>query len=284
MSSTWSAMPRPSCSRRSRCSIARRIDLAREGRAGMSTSGGRPFERRAMTDADPINPMRIFPSCRNGSRRMRSSPLTPVPGELVRPAPAVHRRRPRVSVWNAGDHGARCSLRDGAKWAHPGRPSIALVGDGAMQMNRMAELITVAQLLAAVDRSPTGRRGAAQQRPQPGDVGDEGDGELTEVRGLPVAARRRLRRLCSRPRPGRGESRRSRRARGGLGAGADGGPADSAGHPMRPRRATDTAPLDLRTGQVGGQGRVGGRRGSTGFIKQGIKQKVQEYLPGQKED
>jgi pyruvate dehydrogenase (quinone) len=32
----------------------------------------------------------------------------------------------------------------GAKWAHPDRPTIALVGDGAMQMNGMAELITVA--------------------------------------------------------------------------------------------------------------------------------------------
>jgi pyruvate dehydrogenase (quinone) len=33
----------------------------------------------------------------------------------------------------------------GAKWAHPDRPAIALVGDGAMQMNGMAELITVAR-------------------------------------------------------------------------------------------------------------------------------------------
>jgi pyruvate dehydrogenase (quinone) len=32
----------------------------------------------------------------------------------------------------------------GAKWAHPDRPTIAMVGDGAMQMNGMAELITVA--------------------------------------------------------------------------------------------------------------------------------------------
>ncbi|WP_030381603.1 MULTISPECIES: thiamine pyrophosphate-requiring protein [unclassified Streptomyces] len=33
----------------------------------------------------------------------------------------------------------------GAKFAHGGRPAIALVGDGAMQMNGMAELITVAK-------------------------------------------------------------------------------------------------------------------------------------------
>ncbi|MDE3207155.1 MAG: thiamine pyrophosphate-requiring protein [Acidobacteriota bacterium] len=33
----------------------------------------------------------------------------------------------------------------GAKFAHPERPAIALVGDGAMQMNGMAELLTVAR-------------------------------------------------------------------------------------------------------------------------------------------
>jgi pyruvate dehydrogenase (quinone) len=32
-----------------------------------------------------------------------------------------------------------------AKFAHPERPVIALVGDGAMQMNNPAELITVAK-------------------------------------------------------------------------------------------------------------------------------------------
>ncbi|MGC5342053.1 thiamine pyrophosphate-requiring protein [Streptomyces sp. DT171] len=33
----------------------------------------------------------------------------------------------------------------GAKFAHPGRPALAIVGDGAMQMNGMAELITAAK-------------------------------------------------------------------------------------------------------------------------------------------
>ena len=33
----------------------------------------------------------------------------------------------------------------GAKFAHPDRPAVALVGDGAMQMNGMAELITIAK-------------------------------------------------------------------------------------------------------------------------------------------
>jgi pyruvate dehydrogenase (quinone) len=64
--------------------------------------------------------------------------------------------------WYARDlkvqRGMMCSLSGGlasmgaavpyavaAKFSHPGRPVIALVGDGAMQMNNMAELITVAK-------------------------------------------------------------------------------------------------------------------------------------------
>ena len=64
--------------------------------------------------------------------------------------------------WYARDlkiqRGMMCSLSGGlasmgaavpyaiaAKFAHPDRPVIALVGDGAMQMNNMAELITVAK-------------------------------------------------------------------------------------------------------------------------------------------
>ncbi|MBV9661643.1 MAG: thiamine pyrophosphate-requiring protein, partial [Acidimicrobiales bacterium] len=33
----------------------------------------------------------------------------------------------------------------GAKFAHPDRPAVAIVGDGAMQMNGLAELLTVAR-------------------------------------------------------------------------------------------------------------------------------------------
>ncbi len=41
--------------------------------------------------------------------------------------------------------GAAVPYAIAAKVAHPDRPVIALVGDGAMQMNNMAELITVAK-------------------------------------------------------------------------------------------------------------------------------------------
>jgi pyruvate dehydrogenase (quinone) len=41
--------------------------------------------------------------------------------------------------------GAAVPYAIAAKFAHPKRPVIALVGDGAMQMNNMAELITVSK-------------------------------------------------------------------------------------------------------------------------------------------
>jgi pyruvate dehydrogenase (quinone) len=41
--------------------------------------------------------------------------------------------------------GAAVPYAIAAKFAHPSRPIVALVGDGAMQMNNMAELITVAK-------------------------------------------------------------------------------------------------------------------------------------------
>ena len=50
--------------------------------------------------------------------------------------------------------GAAVPYAIGAKFAHPDRPVVALVGDGAMQMNNMAELITIAKYM---DRWPDKR-------------------------------------------------------------------------------------------------------------------------------
>ncbi|HEY7049711.1 MAG TPA: thiamine pyrophosphate-requiring protein [Jatrophihabitantaceae bacterium] len=103
-------------------------------------------ERRALVDADPVNPMRIV---RELSARL--------PGNAI-----VTSDSGSAANWYARQlrftEGVRGSLSGtlatmgpgvpyaiGAKWAHPDRPAIALVGDGAMQMNGMAELITVAR-------------------------------------------------------------------------------------------------------------------------------------------
>jgi pyruvate dehydrogenase (quinone) len=98
----------------------------------------------AMVEADPVNPMRLFWELND---RM--------------PANAMFAADSGSSAnWYARDlrfpAGVRGSLSGtlatmgpgvpyviGAKFAHPERPAIAFVGDGAMQMNGMAELITV---------------------------------------------------------------------------------------------------------------------------------------------
>jgi pyruvate dehydrogenase (quinone) len=101
---------------------------------------------RAAAKADPVNPQRVA---------WELSPLLP-------PDAIVTSDSGSCANWFARDlkvqRGQMYSLSGGlasmgaavpyaiaAKFAHPGRPVIALVGDGAMQMNNMAELITVAK-------------------------------------------------------------------------------------------------------------------------------------------
>ncbi|GHE76098.1 thiamine pyrophosphate-requiring protein [Streptomyces spiralis] len=104
------------------------------------------MERRAAVDAEPINPEYVAHSldallpddvilaADSGSAanwyarhlRMRGAMRGSLSGTLATMGPGV----PYVI---------------GAKFAHGDRPAIALVGDGAMQMNGMAELITIAK-------------------------------------------------------------------------------------------------------------------------------------------
>ena len=102
-------------------------------------------QRRAMTDADPINPMRIFHEL---SERLPSNAIVASDSGSAANWYARHLRftgdvRGSLSGTLA-TMGPGVPYVIGAKWAHSDRPAIALVGDGAMQMNGMAELITVA--------------------------------------------------------------------------------------------------------------------------------------------
>jgi pyruvate dehydrogenase (quinone) len=58
-------------------------------------------------------------------------------------------KRGQISSLSGGlaSMGAAVPYAIGAKFAHPDRPVIALVGDGAMQMNNLAELITIAKYM-----------------------------------------------------------------------------------------------------------------------------------------
>jgi pyruvate dehydrogenase (quinone) len=104
------------------------------------------LEARAMESANPVNPQRVtwelsprLPdrviitsdsgSCANWYARdlkIRTGMMASLSGGLA-------------------SMGAAVPYAIAAKFAHPDRPVVALVGDGAMQMNNMAELITVAK-------------------------------------------------------------------------------------------------------------------------------------------
>jgi pyruvate dehydrogenase (quinone) len=113
---------------------------------GWRGSWEKTLEKRAMAKAKPINPQRVV---------YELSPR--VPDEAI-----ITSDSGSCANWFARDlkirRGMMCSLSGGlasmgaavpyaiaAKFAYPERSVIALVGDGAMQMNNMAELITVAK-------------------------------------------------------------------------------------------------------------------------------------------
>jgi pyruvate dehydrogenase (quinone) len=106
----------------------------------------RTLEARAMNEADPVNPQRVF---------WELSPRLPDYCILTCDSGSA-------ANWYARDlkirHGMMASLSGGlatmgpgvpyaiaAKFAYPDRIAIALIGDGAMQMNGLNELITVAK-------------------------------------------------------------------------------------------------------------------------------------------
>ena len=103
------------------------------------------MQRQALTDADPVNPMRIFHEL---SARLPADAIVAADSGSAANWYARHLRfhgdiRGSLSGTLA-TMGPGVPYVIGAKWAHPDRPAIALVGDGAMQMNGLAELITVA--------------------------------------------------------------------------------------------------------------------------------------------
>ena len=118
----------------------------RERIEGWTRAWWQTLQDRAMQPADPINPQRVA---------WELSPRLPERAIITSDSGSC-------ANWYARDlrirRGMMCSLSGGlasmgaavpyaiaAKFAYPERPVLALVGDGAMQMNNMAELITVAK-------------------------------------------------------------------------------------------------------------------------------------------
>ena len=113
---------------------------------GWRASWDKTLAKRALIEANPINPQRVV---------YELSPRLPDHSIITSDSGSC-------ANWFARDlmirPGMKCSLSGGlasmgaavpyaiaAKFAFPDRPVVALVGDGAMQMNNMAELITVAK-------------------------------------------------------------------------------------------------------------------------------------------
>jgi pyruvate dehydrogenase (quinone) len=102
--------------------------------------------KRALEDADPINPQRVFWEL--SSRLPDNSILTSDSGSVANWFARDLRLRRGMMASLSGTlatMGPGVPYAIAAKFAHPERPVIALVGDGAMQMNGLAELITIAK-------------------------------------------------------------------------------------------------------------------------------------------
>jgi pyruvate dehydrogenase (quinone) len=106
----------------------------------------RLMEERAMEDADPINPQRVFweLSPRLPDRCILTSDSGSAANWFARDLKL--RRGMMASLSGTlATMGPGVPYAVAAKFAHPDRPVIALVGDGAMQMNGLAELITISK-------------------------------------------------------------------------------------------------------------------------------------------
>ncbi|HEX3326345.1 MAG TPA: thiamine pyrophosphate-requiring protein [Actinomycetota bacterium] len=102
------------------------------------------MEARAMNDADPINPERVFWEL--SSRLPQDAILTSDSGSSANWFARDIKIRKGMSASLSGNlatMGPGVPYAMAAKFAYPHRPVIALVGDGAMQMNGINELITI---------------------------------------------------------------------------------------------------------------------------------------------
>ncbi|MGO4524168.1 thiamine pyrophosphate-requiring protein [Microvirga sp. 2MCAF35] len=115
--------------------IATNIEESRKQLAGMAAASARPINpQRVATELSPRLPDRCIVTADSGTTTVwyardlafRRGMMGSVSGTLATMGCAV-------------------PYAIAAKFAHPDRPVIALVGDGAMQMNGLAELITIAK-------------------------------------------------------------------------------------------------------------------------------------------
>jgi pyruvate dehydrogenase (quinone) len=103
-------------------------------------------DARAELEADPVNPQLVFRelSARLPDEAMLSADSGSSANWYARDVKLREGMRGSLSGTLA-TMGPGVPYAIGAKFAHPDRPAIALVGDGAMQMNGTSELVTIAK-------------------------------------------------------------------------------------------------------------------------------------------
>ena len=102
------------------------------------------MEMEAMVEADPVNPMRLFHelSIRMPENAIVAADSGSAANWYARQLKFRGDVRGSLSG-NLATMGPGVPYGIGAKFGHPGRPVIVFEGDGAMQMNGLAELITI---------------------------------------------------------------------------------------------------------------------------------------------
>ena len=240
------------------------------------------MDAEAMVEADPVNPMRLFHEL---SQRLPDDAIVAADSGSAANWYARQlkfRGDIRGSLsGNLATMGPGVPYGIGAKFAAPDRPAIVFAGDGAMQMNGLAELITIKhywqqwadpRLIIAVLHNNDLNQVTWEMRAM------EGAPKFTESQTLPDV-----------------DYAAFAASLGLAGIHVDKpdevGPAwdralaadrpDRAGRPHRPERPADPAARHVRAGQGRRQGRAAqGRRGpARACIVEGIKTKVQEFLP-----
>ena len=118
--------------------------LARADRGEGRATGGTSSSERAMMAADPMNPQRVGGSSRRCCPRTRSSRADSGSSTnwFARQL-KLAQGQPRLALRDARDDGPGVPYAIAAKFAHPRRPVICFVGDGAFQMLGMNEMLTV---------------------------------------------------------------------------------------------------------------------------------------------
>jgi len=118
----------------------------REDIAKWKDDWGKTIENRALQSANPVNPQRPF---YEASKRMPHDAIitadSGTTADWYARDIAVKRGMMGSLSGSLASVGAAVPYAIGAKFAHPDRPVVTFLGDGAMQMNNMAELITVAK-------------------------------------------------------------------------------------------------------------------------------------------